>query len=101
MVKQDAQGCAICATSGTGIVHYFFDYKTKGIGVGRRGGGGGAGGPGPPNNLIGVPRYHFAPPPPPPNTPLTFSFNFYEKQEISQMYQVEGQNNKKCKFNLI
>ena len=46
MVKQDAQGCAICATSGTGIVHYFFDYKTKGIGVGRRGEGGGGGGGG-------------------------------------------------------
>ena len=57
------------------------------IGVGR---GGGAGGQAP--QLFGrggggnVP---FAPPPPP-NNPPTFSFNFYVKQEKSQMYQVEG-----------
>ena len=30
------------------------------------------------------------PPPPPPNNPPTSSFNFYVKQEKSQMYQVEG-----------
>ena len=55
------------------------------IGVGR-GGARGGGGPGPPNNLGGGPTYPLAPP----NNPQAFSFNFYVKQEKSQMYQVEG-----------
>ena len=59
------------------------------IGVGRGGGGGGGGGM-PPNNLKGGANISFAPPPPPSNNPPTFSFNFYVKQEKSQMYQVEG-----------
>ena len=55
------------------------------IGVGR--GGPGWVGAGPPNNLRGgggnIPFGL-------PNNPPTFSFNFYVKQEKSQMYQVEG-----------
>ena len=44
---------------------------------------GGEGGQACPNNLRGGPTYPF-------NNPPTFFFNFYVKQEKSQMYQVEG-----------
>ena len=68
------------------------------IGVGRggpRGGGGGGGGGKPPNNLKGRGgNIRFGPP----NNPPTFSFNFYVKQEKSQMYQVEGKNDKTLKI---
>ena len=66
------------------------------IGVGR----GGPGGARPLNNLKGGgANIPFAPPPP--NNPPIFSFNYYVKQEKSQMCQVEGENNKKCNFSLI
>ena len=58
-------------------------HRKKGAGQGRQA----------PNNLREGPTYPLPPPPPPPpppNYPPTFSFNFYVKQEKSQMYQVEG-----------
>ena len=54
----------------------------------RRKRGGGVGGPRPPNNLKegGGGNIPFGPP----DNPPTFSFNFYVKQEKSQIYQAEG-----------
>ena len=66
-------------------VHSIESFKF--IGVGR---GGGAGGTRPPNNLRGGATYPLPPPPPTRNNPPTISFNFYVKQEKSQMYQVQG-----------
>ena len=63
------------------------------IGVGRggrRGGGGGGGGGQGGRPPITGEEWGKIKIPSPPNNPPTFSFNFYVKQGISQMYQVEG-----------
>ena len=56
------------------------------IGVGR----GGQGGSPPPVIWERGGQHTLCLPPPPLNNPPIFSFNFYMKQEKSQMYQVEG-----------
>ena len=79
IVEQEPQNIVLAPNA----VHNSDHLEVPYIGVGR---GGARGGQAPPNNLRGGANIPFGPP----NNPLTFSFNFYVKQEKTQMYQVEG-----------